>query len=297
MRPTADPETLEPARDIAGGKHTSAARAQLPVHTVAPARRRVRLRDVVRSWPVAKVIAIRDFKVQYKQAALGPIWLILQPLAVLAAFTVVFDGVADVDTSGVPYPLFALVGVTVWTFTSAALALGVRSQIANKRIILFVDCPRIAFVTSTIVSSLPVLAVPLALTLASVYLMGHYFTRNVLLLPLAIAWLLTLLWGMTLGLSAANVRYRDINSVVPFFLQGGLFLTPLAYPLSEVPDRLALVLSLNPFTGVMEVWRWSLLGSNVDFTAVVIGLAGTALLTAAGWRIFTRMEVRFADLI
>jgi ABC-type polysaccharide/polyol phosphate export permease len=257
----------------------------------------VRLRDVVESWPVARVVAVRDFKVQYKQAALGPMWLLIQPLAVLTAFIVVFDSVAQIDTSGIPYPLFALVGVTVWTFASIVVPLGARSQVVNKRIIRYVDCPRIAFVTSSIVASLPVLAVPLVLTLASVYLMGHRLTVTVLALPLAIAWLLVLIWGITLGLSAANVRYRDVNSIVPFFLQGGLFLTPLAYPLTEVPERLALALSFNPFTGLMEVWRWSLLGATVDLTAVAIGLAVTALLTVAGWRLFTRMEVRFADLV
>jgi len=267
------------------------------VQTVAPASRRVRLRDIVRSWPVARVITIRDFKVQYKQSALGPIWLVIQPLAVLASFVVVFDSVAQVNTSGIPYPLFALVGVTVWTFTSFSIPAGARSQIVNKRIIRYVDCPRIAFVTASIVASLPVLAAPLALTLASVYLMGYHLSLSVLALPLAIAWLLLLVWGLTLGLSAANVRYRDVNSVVPFLLQGGLFLTPLAYPLSAVPERLALVLSFNPFTGVVEVWRWTLLGSTVDSTAVAIGLAVTAVLVVVGWRVFARMEVRFADLI
>jgi ABC-type polysaccharide/polyol phosphate export permease len=274
-----------------------AAVAAPEIHVIAPAKRRVKLRDIVTSWPVARSIAVRDFKAQYKQAALGPIWLVVQPLAVLAAFTVVFDSVAQVDTSGIPYGLFALVGVTVWTFVSAVLAFGTRSQLANKRLIMYVDCPRIAFPTSTIVSSLPVLGVPLALTLISIPLMGEQLTLNALALPVAVAWLLVLVWGMTLGLSAANVRFRDINSVVPFLLQGGLFLTPLAYPLSAVPENLALALSFNPFTGVVEFWRWTLLGAELDGSAVGIGLAVTAVVLVAGWRVFTRMEVRFADLI
>jgi ABC-type polysaccharide/polyol phosphate export permease len=267
------------------------------VQTIRPLKRRVRLADIVRSWPVARVVAIRDFKLLYKQAALGPIWLLLQPLAVLAAFTVAFDGVANVDTKGVPYVLFALVGITVWTYTSAVIATGVRSQLVNMRLIQFVDLPRIAFVTATIVSSLPILLVPLAFTFATMFFVDHGLTLAVLCLPAALTWLLALLYALTLGLSALNVRFRDVKALIPLFLQGGLFLTPLGYPLSAVPDNLALILSLNPFTGVVEFWRWCLLGISPELTSIWTGLAGTAVIAIAGWRVFTRLEVRFADLI
>jgi ABC-2 type transport system permease protein len=262
-----------------------------------PAKRRVQIRDAWGSLPITRVLAVRDFKVRHKQAALGPLWLFIQPLGILAAFTVVFNGVAQVDTSGVPYPLFALVGITVWTYVSATLAFGVRTHITNREIIRYVDCPRIAFVTSTILSSLPNLAVPLVFTILGIFALGRELPVNSLLLPVAIAWLLLLLWGLVLGLSAANVRFRDVNALVPFFLQGGIFLTPIAYPLSDVPDKLDEILALNPFTGVIEFWRWCLLGAPLDERAVLIAAAGTVLTTVIGWRLFTRLEVRFADLI
>ena len=267
------------------------------IQTIEPAKRRVRLRDIPASLPVTRVVSVRDFKVRYKQAALGPLWLFIQPLGILVAFIVVFDGVAQVDTSGVPYALFALVGITVWTFASASLAYGVRAQITNREIIRYVDCPRLAFVTSTIVASLPNLAVPLLLTFASMAVLGHAPPIAILALPLCIAWVFLLLWGLALGLSAANVRFRDVNAFVPFFLQGGMFLTPIAYPLEEAPPRLADILMLNPFSGVIELWRWSMLGAELNLAAVIIAALGTAIILVLGWRLFTRLEVRFADLI
>jgi ABC-type polysaccharide/polyol phosphate export permease len=262
-----------------------------------PAKRRVPVSDVWRTWPVVRVLAVRDYKVRYKQAALGPLWLIIQPLGILAAFTVVFDGVTQVPTGDTSYPLFALVGITVWTAVGSILTFGVRTNLLNRRLITLVWCPRVAFVTSSLVSALPNLIAPLLLTLLAIPLLGEAIPLAALALPVAVAWLLVLCWVLSLGLSAANVRFRDVNAIVPFLIQGGLLFTPVAYPLSQAPANLQEILRFNPFTGIIEFWRWSLLGLEADWQSVGIAAAMTVVIAIVSWRLFTRLEVRFADLI
>jgi ABC-type polysaccharide/polyol phosphate export permease len=284
--------------DPAGTDHRPAqADVQVPVHTILPSRRRMRLPEVWASWRVSRVLAVRDFKVMYKQSALGPLWLLIQPLGILGAFTVVFHGVASVDTAGIPYALFALVGVTVWTFVQTAISSGTRAIIINKKLVKNVACPRLPFATASVAAAIPNLLLPLLLTLAGVFVLGRSLPLNALLLPACIAWLLFLVWSLVLLFSATNVPFRDVTSVVPFLLQGAIFLTPVAYPLSEAPSTLAALLHLNPFTGLIEFWRWSLLGSDVDTVVVGAALVETLVIAVAGWQVFTRLEPRFADVI
>jgi lipopolysaccharide transport system permease protein len=120
---------------------------------------------------------------------------------------------------------------------------------------------------------------------------------QVLLLPLLVAALVVLVWSLTLVFASLNVRFRDVSNVVPFILQGGLFLTPVGYPLSSVDGWLEVLLYLNPFTGIIELWRWSLLGSSVDPGLVAVTAGVTLLALVLGWRLFSRLETRFADII
>lgn len=264
---------------------------------IAPARRRVRFSEMWTSMPLARRLAVRDFKVRYKQSALGPLWLVIQPLGMLGAFTVVFGGVADIGTQGVPYALFALVGVTVWTFVSSAMGTGVRAHVANQKLIKLVPCPRVAFVTANLLATLPYLAAPLVLTLIAIPLSGRALPMQVLTLPLMTIWLCLVVYASTLLLSSVNVRFRDVGQTIPFLLQGGLFLTPVAYPLTEAGQSLQTVLACNPMTGVLEAWRWCLLGTPPDELALIVAAGATPLVLAAAWYLFARLEPRFADVI
>jgi ABC-type polysaccharide/polyol phosphate export permease len=264
---------------------------------IAPAVKRLRVRELWETLPVVRVLAVRDFKARYKQSALGPLWILIQPLGILAAFTVVFDGVAEVDTHGIPYPLFALVGITVWSFAQLSLTWGSRCQVMNRMLIKRVNAPRLAFVSASMIASLPQLALMLVLTVASVLILGRDVTWRFLLLPVCLLWLFCFCWILVQMFSAMNVRYRDVSSMVPFLMQGSLLLTPVAYPTSEAPDTLQTLINLNPLTGLIEAFRWSLLGSAVDGQAIVIALGWTALLALVAWQVFARLEVRFADVI
>jgi ABC-type polysaccharide/polyol phosphate export permease len=268
-----------------------------PVRRVVPTRRRVGLSEIWTSLPVANMLAVRDYKARNKQSVLGPIWLILQPLGILGTFAVVFQGVAQVGTDGIPFPLFALVGTTVWTFVNATIAYGVRTHIINAKLIKLVPCSRIAYVTSAVTGALPNLLVPLLLTFATLPIYGRGLPLQFVAFPLCLAWLIVFLWSVTNLLAALNVRFRDVSSLVPFLIQGGMFLTPIAYPLSSASPPLSDVLALNPLTGIIESWRWAILGSTPGMLPMIVAMVATVVTAIAGWWVFVRLEPRFADYV
>lgn len=277
---------------------TAADLAQLewPVERVIrPAKRRLRLRDLPGYAPLIRVLASRDLKVRYKQSLLGPIWLIFQPVALLIAFLVAFQGLADVETSGVPYVLFALVGLSVWSFFQSAMTIGTASLVTNANLVRYTPSPRSAFPIATIIASLPAFAVTTVAALVATAVTGHLGPR-ILLLPFVLAWLLLLTLGVVALLSSLTVRYRDINSVLPFLLQVAVFLAPIGYPLGKLPSKAHTLVNLNPITGVTEATRWIMI-SGYDLAAkpVVISLIVTPILAFVGWRVFTRIETVMAD--
>jgi ABC-type polysaccharide/polyol phosphate export permease len=272
-------------------------RASEAIHVRAPATRRVRPREVFTTLPAAKAVAMRAFKARFKQAALGPVWLVGQPLAIIAVFTAVFDGVAQIDTNGIPYALFSVVGVTVYSFLALCLTQGVRAFQKERVVIRNVPCPRVSFPTAAVLTALPTLGLMALASLATAVAVGRGLPLQVLALPLVLGWAVVFGWALVLVLATSNVRYRDVGAMVPFMLQGLLFLSPVAYPASEAPPTMRFVIELNPLTGLIEAGRWSILGSPLDPASVAVGLGWTALLLVAGWQLFTRLEVRFADII
>lgn len=270
--------------------------ADPPVRTIAAVKRRVRLRDIPRSLPVVRVIAGRDLKAQYKQSVLGPLWLVVQPLGLLVAFGVVFGRVVRVDTGGVPYPLFVLVGLSVYSYFQAALTTGTNAVVVNMALIRRVAAPRIAFPTAGTVSALPVLAVTFIAALLLALGSGNLPFTHLALLPVCLAWLVLFTWSLVALLNSLTVRFRDVMYVLPFLLQMLLFLSPVAYRADQASPSLSAVLELNPLAGILELWRWTLLeGWELDGTTVAIAVAWTAVLAVAAWRVFTRLEPTMAD--
>lgn len=262
---------------------------------IKPAKRRVRARDLPTYAPILRVLAARDLKVKYKQSILGPLWLLFQPMALLAAFLVAFRGLADVETSGLPYVLFALVGLSVWSFFQAAMTIGTASLITNINLVRFTPCPRPAFPIASVIASLPAFAVTATATLIATAASGHLSARA-LLLPLALLWLLILTLGVVAVSSAFAVRYRDINSALPFLLQVGVFLAPVGYPLADLSPTVRAIVDLNPITGVIEASRWMMLsGYESSIEPIAASLVATGLLAVGGWRLFSRFETRMAD--
>jgi lipopolysaccharide transport system permease protein len=265
------------------------------VRVSTPMRRRVRLRDMWTSLPVGWMLGWRDMKAKYKQSALGPLWLVLQPLGMLAAITIAFSKVTSVDTGDVPYVVFALVGLAVWTYVQMTITVAPVTLQANQQVVRRSPCPRVAFVTGTLISVLPPLAVVLAASIAAAAISGS-LPVEALALPLLVAWLILLMWGFTLLVTALGGRFRDAVALAPLVVQSGIFLTPVGYPL-DAAGSFAKVLAFNPVSGVIEGWRWALLGIEPDGFAMGVALAETVVMVLVGWYVFGRMETRFSDYV
>jgi lipopolysaccharide transport system permease protein len=265
------------------------------VRVSVPMRRRLRLRDIRTSLPVGWMLGWRDMKTKYKQSALGPLWLVLQPLGMLVAITIAFSKVTSVNTGDVPYVVFALVGLAVWTYVQMAITVAPQTLPSNQQVVRRSPCPRVAFVTGTLISVLPPLAVVLAASVAAAAISGSLGVEA-LMMPVLIVWLIVLMWGFTLLVTALGGRFRDAVALAPLVVQSGIFLTPVGYPL-DAAGSFAKVLAFNPASGMIESWRWSLLGIAPDGFAIGVAVAETVVMALLGWYVFGRMETRFSDYV
>jgi len=264
---------------------------------IVPAKSRLKLRDIYGDLPVVRVLAGRDFKVKYKQSLLGPLWLIIQPLALMLAFFVAFRSLADVKTAGIPYALFALTGLCIWAFFQSAMTMGTASLISNYHLVRLTPCPRLAFPMASLVASLPALATTAIATLIVAIGLGELSPR-VLLVPFGVAWLFLFTAGVVAISSAITVRFRDMLNVLPFLLQVGVFVSPVGYPRSELGPDIRWIVDLNPLTGIIETWRWMVLPlDGLPMFPVAVSLAETTILLVGGWFLFSRLEVKMADEI
>jgi lipopolysaccharide transport system permease protein len=261
-----------------------------------PSDARVHLRDVLGYGALLRALASRDIKARYKQTFLGPAWVVFQPLALLAAFSVGFKSVANVNTGGVPYFLFAMVGLTVWTYFQATVMVAAGSIVNNYSLVRWTACPRLAMPLAGLFSSSPSLAVTGGVTLIAAGIAGYLWV-GALVIPFLIVWLVCLTAAAAVFLAAIAVRARDVASALPFLLQITVFLAPVAYPTTQLSSWLQTAISLNPVTGLVESWRWALLGITPDMTAVGLALGLTVLALVVAWKTFSAVEVVMSDEI
>lgn len=240
----------------------------------------------------------RDLKVRYKQTLLGASWAILQPFLTMVVFSIFFGNLAKVPSDGVPYPIFSYTALIPWTLFSKALQDASRSLVANSHMITKVYFPRMILPLSS------VLAGVVDFLIAFIVLMGMmiYYkitpTANVWFLPLFFVLALITAIGVGLWLSALNVLFRDINYVLPFLTQFWMYLTPIAYPSSMVPVKWQTIYALNPMTGVVEGFRWALLGTGQPpGTLTLVSSIVAVVLLISGMFYFRRMERLFADMV
>lgn len=256
--------------------------------------------DLGELWQFRELLGFliwRDVKVRYKQTVLGGLWAILQPLIGTLVFGILFTTVAPIRSDGVPYPLFIFAGLVPWTFFANALALSSNSLIGSEQMIRKTYLPRVLLPMGAILA----LGLDMVIGFALMSFLLLYYHKPVtpalLLLPVFMAGCFMVASGMGLMLSALNVRYRDVKYVVPFFTQMALFLTPVLYPLSHLPQKLRIFLLLNPMAGLMEGFRYALLDSPVSWPVIGSSLAMSIVLFVAGLYVFRRMERTFADTI
>ena len=255
-----------------------------------------RLGELWRHRQLLLFFAWRDLKVRYAQTALGAVWTVIQPLALMLVFTLAFRKIGRVETAGLPYPVFVLAGLTYWTFFSRALLQASDSLVMNLHIVTKTACPRLILPLSPILSGLFDFTLALGFFLVVAGLYGEWPGVEILALPAVLALGVAFLAGLGLLLSALNARYRDVRHVLPFTIQVWLFLSPIAFPLDVLGDTTERLLALNPLVGIVEAFRWSLVGTAAP-GALELGLAvGVSLATlAAGLAYFARAERTIAD--
>lgn len=240
----------------------------------------------------------RDIKVRYKQTALGVSWAVLQPVVAMVVFTVVFGRMASMPSDGLPYPLFSFAALVPWTFFSYALTQSSNSLVASQELLKKVYFPRLAIPIASVLSGLVDFALAFLVLLGMMAAYGVMpSARIVWIVPLLGLGLVTSL-GVGLWLSALNVRYRDVRYVVPFLTQLWLFATPIVYPSSLLEGWWRTVYGLNPMVGVVEGFRWALLGTDTaPGPMVAMSSLAAIMLLAAGAMYFRRMERTFADVV
>lgn len=259
----------------------------------------IKLRELWEFRDVLYFLVWRDIKVRYRQTLIGATWAVVQPFMTMVVFTVFFGRLAKMPSDGLPYPLFAFAALVPWTFFANGLTQGANSLVASGHLITKVYFPRLLVPTARVLGGL------LDLLLAFLVLLGMMAWYGTLPRPAAVLWvpalvLLTLVTavGISLWLSALNVRYRDIQHVVPFLVQIWLFATPIAYPSSLLAEHWRPLYALNPMVGVVEGFRWALLGSGAAPGPMLISSTLAALvILVTGTFFFRRIERTFADVI
>lgn len=255
-------------------------------------------RDLWRYRELLGFLAWRDVKVRYKQAVLGAGWALLQPIVTTVIFTFVFGQLAKMPAGGVPYPLLVLAGLLPWQLFATALGGASNSVVGNSHLISKVYFPRLVVPLSSLAVALLDFLIVLGLFVAMSLWFGRAPTWHWLVLPVFILGALLLALGVGLWLTSLTVKYRDFRYIVPFLLQVGVFVSPVGFRTDNYPNWREL-LALNPITGVIDGFRWCLLGGNqqLDPLSLAYSAGMTALTLAAGVWYFRKTERQFADVI
>lgn len=257
----------------------------------------VDVRDVWAHRELLYFLIWRDVKIKYKQTLLGAAWAIIQPLFTMLIFTLIFSKVARIDSNGIPYPIFAYAGLLPWTFFANGINHSGNSMVSNAHLITKVYFPRVIIPVAAVGAGLVDFAVAFVMFLVLMVYYRTQLTANLFMLPALVALTTLLAIGVGMWLSAINVKYRDVKFAIPFLVQIWMYLSPIAYPITVVPQRWRLLYSLNPVTGIIEGYRSAFFGRPFDWMSLGISLAITMVLTGYAAYEFRKLEKGFADII
>jgi lipopolysaccharide transport system permease protein len=291
-----------PSRVPAGAGRAAATHTAEPLHST-PVRRQPRrgwvavdIREVWRYRELLVFQALRDIKVRYKQTALGAVWAILQPALTMVVFSTFFGRLAGIPSGDVPYPIFAFCGLLPWQLFAYALTQSSNSVVEHAQTLKKVYFPRLILPLASVLTGL------VDFGIAGVVLVGLMVFYDivpgwaVVTLPLFTLLAVAAALAAGLWLSALNAKYRDIRHTIPFLAQIWLFVTPVAYPSSLVPEKWQTLYGMNPMAGVVDGFRWALLGQSAPRPMLLVSVAATALLLTAGAFYFRRVERSLADI-
>ena len=256
------------------------------------------LRELAEYWELLYFLVWRDVKVRYKQTFIGVAWAILQPLMTMMIFTVIFGNFAKLPSDGLPYPIFAFTALLPWNYFSQAISRSGLSLVGDSSLIRKVYFPRLIIPLASVAAPLVDFFVSFLVLLIMMAWFGIAPSWGLLFLPLFL--LLALMTALAVGLwlSPLNVRYRDVGHTIPFLLQFWMYASPVAYSISLIPEKWRLLYSLNPMAGVIEGFRWALLGKESPaFAVMALSAVMVAALLLGGIVFFKRTERTFADII
>lgn len=239
----------------------------------------------------------RDVKVRYKQTVLGAGWAIIQPFFTMIVFSVFFGKLAKMPSDGIPYPIFSYAALVPWTFFTNGLNKAANSLVSNSGLIKKIYFPRLCIPIASVLSGVFDFILSFLVLIVMMFYYGLTPTMNIFWLPLLLLLSLSASLGVSLWLSAMNVQFRDIRYIIPFILQFWMFATPIVYPSSLLPEPWRTIYGINPMVGVVEGFRWALLGTNTaPGPIIIVSSLVTFLLLVSGAFYFRRLEKTFADV-
>jgi lipopolysaccharide transport system permease protein len=309
-----DPRTLSEASYTAAGETLAVKRAakdmqadrdaapqpRRPTVVIEPSRGFFAL-DLRALWEYRELLYFfvwRDIRVRYKQTAIGAAWAVLQPFLTMLIFLVVFGIFAKFPSGGMPYPIFAYTGIILWLYFSQAATYAAQSLVGDGALLKKVFFPRLLVPLAAVFRPLVDFFVAFLLLLAMMGWYGVAPTWNLLAVPAVLLFAIVTALAVGLWLAALNVRYRDVGHAVPFLIQVWMFASPVAYSIGLVPERWQILYSINPLVGVVEGFRWAVLGTpSPPLAGVGISVAAVLLLFAGGLVFFRRMERTMADIV
>ena len=254
--------------------------------------------DLWRFRELLYFLAWRDIKVRYKQTALGVVWVILQPVLTMLIFSLIFGRVAGLPSEDVPYPVFVFAGLVPWQLFAYALTQSSTSLVNDQHLVTKIYFPRLVIPVASVIAGLLDFLISLVVLLGLLLFYRIPLTWRVLTLPVFGFLALAAAIAVGLWLSALNVQYRDVRYALPFLTLFWMYATPIAYSSSLIPANLKMIYSLNPMVGVVEGFRWALLGvDNTPGIMVLISIVMISILSIGGVVYFKRMEDQFADVI
>lgn len=272
----------------------------IPVVRIEPTQGWVslKLRELWDFREMAFFLVWRDVKVRYKQTVLGAAWAIIQPLFTMLVFSIFFGKLAKMPSDGIPYPIFSYAGLVPWNFFAQALGHSSDSLLSSANLIRKVYFPRLVIPVAAVCGGVVDFCISFSVLLIMMVIYGVPVTLRLLWLPPLLLLALVTALGVGLWLSALNIQFRDVRYTVPFITQFWMYATPVVYPSSLLSEPWRTVYGFNPMVGVIEGFRWALLGTNTAPKAMIlVSAAASVLILIGGAHYFRRLEKRFADLV
>jgi len=258
---------------------------------------RLYLRDLWEYRELFWILAKRDILVRYKQTAIGIAWAIIQPLMTLAVFTVVFGKIAKLPAEGAPYILLVVAGTLPWQFFSATVNSGGNALIGNEKLISKVYFPRIIIPTSAMMVHFVDFLISCVIAVGIFVWQGYLPHWQIVFIPFFMLLCMLLGLGTAYFITSLNVKYRDFRYVIPFVLQAGMYLSPVAFAATVIPEQWRILYSLNPMVGILEGVRWCLFGTPLTVFALASSVIWSVGILFFGYWMFRKMETEFADYI